>query len=255
MPIPWPAEILPEVAALGLATALAGSLIGAFMGARLGADEVSQVPGLRWAGLGGAAAATAMIAFGLYTPAVATGVTGKVTLTEVNSGPQRTAIVNVRLMPADAAKDATWLLASSWQGGGLVVNRLQEVRPGVYRSTEAMPIHGDWKSMVRLHTGNQLSGLPIYAPADNAIPAPLVPAPRAFVRPFISDHILLQREAKTNDPLWAWGAYGIIGFCTFVLLGMLSYGLHRVRVTAGSAASESPSQSRPSTAFAAPPAV
>ena len=26
MPIPWPAEILPEVAALGLATALAGSL-------------------------------------------------------------------------------------------------------------------------------------------------------------------------------------------------------------------------------------
>ena len=29
MPIPWPTEILPQVAALGLAAALAGSLIGA----------------------------------------------------------------------------------------------------------------------------------------------------------------------------------------------------------------------------------
>ena len=86
MPIPWPAEILPQVAALGLATALAASLIGAFMGARLGADEIPQVPGLRWAGLGGAAAVTAMIAFGLYTPAVATGVSGKVTLSDVSSG-------------------------------------------------------------------------------------------------------------------------------------------------------------------------
>jgi hypothetical protein len=251
MPIPWPAEILPQVATLGLATALAASLIGAFMGARLAADEIPQPPGLRWAGLGGAAAVTAIIAFGLYTPAVATGVTGKVTLTEVKGEPERTAIVNVRLMPADAAKDATWLLASAWQGGGLVVSHMKEVRPGVYRSTEALPIHGSWKSTIRLHTGNQLNGLPIYAPKDDAIPAPLVPAPRAFVRPFVSDHILLQREAKTNDPMWTWGAYGIIGFCTFGLLAMLSWGLHRVRVTAGSVEpSGSPSQSRSSTAFA-----
>ena len=64
MPLPWPAEILPQVAMLGLAAALAGSLIGAWMGARLGADDIPQVSGLRWAGLAGAVAMTAMVASG-----------------------------------------------------------------------------------------------------------------------------------------------------------------------------------------------
>jgi len=257
MAIPWPAEILPQVAALGLATALAASLIGAFMGARLGADDgVPQAPGLRWAGLGGAAAVTAMIAFGLYTPTTPTQITAKVTLRDVVSGPERTAIVTAKLQPPDAGDGATWLLASGWQGGGLVVDRMKEIRSGVYQSTKAIPVHGDWKAQVRLHHGNQLSGLPIYAPEDDAIPAPLVPAPRAFVRPFVSDHTLLQREAKTNDAAVTYGAYGIVGLCTFLLLAMLSWGLHRVRVTAGSSGMyESTSQARPSAAFARPPAA
>ena len=83
-----------------------------------------------------------------------------------------------------------------------------------------------------MHSGNSLMGLPIYAPADDAIPAPAVPAPRAFVRPFVSDHALLQREARTNDAAITTGAYGIIGFCTLLLLAMLAWGLHRIRVTA-----------------------
>ena len=54
------------------------------------------------------------------------------------------------------------------------------------------------------------------------------------MRPFFSDHELLQREAKTNDEAITLGAYGIVALCTFILLAMLAWGLHRIRVTAPS---------------------
>lgn len=232
MPIPWPAEILPEVVALGLAMALAASLIGAWMGARLNADRMPDLRWLRSAGLAGAVAVTAMIAYGLVTPNDPTGVSASVTLRDVVSGPQRTAIVTAKLKPANAAENATWLTASAWQGGSIVVDRMRRIGSGVYESTKAIPVHGDYKTLVRLHSGNTLSGVPIYAPADDAIPVPAIAAPPAFERAFVSDHTLLQREAKTTDPAVTYGAYAVIGLCTFVLLAMLSWGLHRVRLTA-----------------------
>jgi hypothetical protein len=253
MPLPWPAEILSEVAVIGLAAALAGSLIGAYIGARLGADDIPQVSGLRWAGLAGAVAMTALVAFALHAPSEPTGAVAKVTLHDVVKGPERTAIVTARMIPADAADGATWLTATSWQGGGLTTNRLKEIGPGVYRSTEPIPIHGDYKALIRMHTGNSIMGLPIYAPADAAIPAPEVPAPPEFVRPFISDHVLLQREAKTNDPAVTAGAYGIIGFCTFLLLVSLAWGLHRIRVTASPGGYRSASETSRPSALATPP--
>ena len=84
-----------------------------------------------------------------------------------------------------------------------------------------------------MHNGNSLSGLPIYAPADAAIPvAGRARAALVRVRPFVSDHQLMQREAKTNDAGVTYGAYGVIGFFTLLLLAMLAWGLHRIRVTA-----------------------
>ncbi|MEA2217564.1 MAG: hypothetical protein QOJ35_190 [Solirubrobacteraceae bacterium] len=254
MPLPWPSEILPQIAMLGLAAALAGSLVGAYIGSRLGADELPQPGGLRWAGLAGAVAMTGLIAFALQTPSQI-GPIAKVTLHNVVTGPKRTAIVTARLIPPDAANGATWLTATSWQGGSLVVNRMREIRPGTYRSTEPIPLYGKYKALIRLHRGDSLTGLPIYAPADAAIPAPAVPAPRAFIRPFVSDHKLLQREAKSRDPAITVGAYAIIGFCTLVLLAMLAWGLHRVRVTAGPGGYRSASETRSQSLLATPPAA
>jgi len=119
---------------------------------------------------------------------------------------------------------ATWLTATAWQGGGLVVNRLKEIRPGVYQSTVPLPLYGTWKTLIRLQNGNALNGLPIYAPADDAIPVPGVAAPRSFERPFVSDHQLLQREAKVREPAVAYGAYAVIVFFTVLLLAMLARG-------------------------------
>ena len=67
---------------------------------------------------------------------------------------------------------------------------------GVYRTTKPIPVHGEWKALLRLHRGNSLQGVPIYLPRDPAIPAAEVPAERTFVRTFVPDKRLLQREAK-----------------------------------------------------------
>jgi hypothetical protein len=253
MPIPWPAEILPETIAYGLATALAASLIGAWMGARLGADEIPNARGLREAGLLGAVAIAAFVFIGLQTPNQS-GVSASVTLKDVDGGAQRTALVTAKLDPPNAADDATWLTATSWQGGGLVVDRLKKVADGVYASNEPVPLYGEWKTLIRMHNGNSLSGLPLYAPADAAIPVPAVDAPRSMTREFVSDHKLLQREAKTNDPNVTYGAYAVIGFFTLLLLTMLAWGLHRVRMTASSGTDATAAEPRRTQVLATPPA-
>ncbi len=231
MPIPWPAGLLPEAVLMSVPMAIAACLIGAWLGARLGSEEVRQAPGLRGAAVGGALAVAALLALGLYAPADK-GVSATVALSQVDGGAQRTANATVTLSPRDAAKDAKWLTATAWQGGGLVVNRLREVGPGVYETTQPVPVHGDWKTMIRLHTGTSITGLPIYAPADAAIPAAAVPAPQSFSRAFLSDRELLQREAKTADPAVVIGAYFAVLALTLLLLGGAAWAVHRVAVTA-----------------------
>src|SRR4051794_8984024 len=77
--------------------------------------------------------------------------------------------------------------APGWRGDGLGVARLKRVGPGTYRPTEPIPVHGDWKALVRLHRGKSLTAIPIYLPRDTAIPAKEVPAPPRFERTFIAD--------------------------------------------------------------------
>jgi hypothetical protein len=227
MPIPWPAELFPEGVVLGLAAAVAGGLIGAWLGARLGGERSTRAPSLRVAAVLAAAGLAAVVAFSLYTPADS-GVTGRVTLEETEGGPDRTVAATVELSPPDAAADAEWLTATAWQGGGLVVDRLERIAPGVYRTTEPLPIHGTWKSMIRLHDGSSLTAIPVYLPADPAIPAEEVSAPPRFEREFISDHELLQREAQPAAGGVSLVAYGTVLAVTLALLGLLAWGVHRL---------------------------
>jgi len=231
MPIPWPGELLPEAAILGFAMAVCGALIGAWIGTRLAADELPSGGPLRIAAAIGAVAVTAMVGFALYTPAE-TGVSGQVSLSEVQGGPERSAIATVRLQPTDAADDAEWLTATAWQGGDLVVDRLDRVGPGTYRTPEPIPIHGSWKTVIRLHDGNSLIGLPVYLPEDEAIPAPAVPARPSFTREFVSDDEILQREAKSSGSGLKLAAYGVVLAITLVLLALLAWGLQRLAATA-----------------------
>ena len=230
MPLPWPSELLPEAALLGFLMAVSASLVGVWVGARL---DVEPRPGrsrsrsLRTAAVVGACGIAALVGFSLYKPSD-TGVRGAVALTEVRGGADRTVQARVELTPRDAADDAEWLTATAWQGDGLVVDRLRRVREGVYETTRPIPVHGNWKAMLRLHVGNSLTALPIYLPEDRAIPAREVPAKASFTRAFISDHKALQREAKSSSTLLTVAAYLVVLAIALALLALLAWGLHRL---------------------------
>ncbi|HEX2161936.1 MAG TPA: hypothetical protein VHF88_08975 [Thermoleophilaceae bacterium] len=233
MPLPWTAALFPEGALLGFATAVCAALIGAWVGAHLASETIPRTPSLRAAGAIAAAGVGAMVLWALYTPP-GPPTTVAVTTRDIDRGAERTIAATVRFDPPNAAEDAEWLTATAWQGDGLVVDRLERVREGVYRTTEPIPVHGNWKSMIRLQRGNAIDAAPIFLPDDPAIPAPEVPAPAQFTREFVPDSEVLQREQKTDvaGTLTAI-AYSVVAAIALSLLALLAWGLHRLALTSG----------------------
>ena len=230
MPLPWPGSALPEVALLGLAAAIAGATLGAWIGTHLSPEPLERSPLLRRAAVCSAAVVAALVAYGLYTP-TQQGVSAQVTLHDVpGSGAGREVEATVRMDPSDAAANAKWFDVTAWQGGGLVVDPLKRIGPGLYRTTEPIPVYGDWKAMVRLHEGDSLTALPIYLPRDAAIPVGEVPAPAHFTRSFGDEHQLLQREQKGGSPVLVAIAYSTVAAITLSLLALLAWALHRLAV-------------------------
>lgn len=214
MPLPWPAALAPEGVIVGLATALAASCVGAWLGARLAMDST---PSLRPAAVLGAAAIFALTGYGLLSSG-SQGLRGVVTI-----APDGSAEVRVD------ARDVNWLTATSWQGGGLVVDRLREVSPGVYRTNEPLRLEGDWKTMIRLHAGDAVTALPVYLPADPAVPVEGIAAAPVIERPFGPEQQLLQRERKADVAGWLWAvAYGCVLALALGFLALLAWGVHRV---------------------------
>jgi hypothetical protein len=229
MPLPWNAAAFPEAAIVGFAAAIAGGTIGAWIGTHLSPIPLPRSPQLRRAAVCSAAVLAALVAYGLYTP-TQEGVSAQVALRDVGGTAGREVEATVRMNPPDAAADAEWFDVTAWQGGGLVVAPLERTAPGVYRSTEPIPVHGDWKAMIRLHDGNSLTALPIYLPRDEAIPVGETPAPPRFTRSFGDEHKLLQREAKAGSPIVTTLAYSAVAGIALSLLILLAWALHRLAV-------------------------
>ncbi len=232
MPLPWPAELLPEAAILGFVTAVAGALLGAWIGARLTAERIAPRRSLRVAALASAAVVAAVVGFGLQKPANA-GVSALVTLEDVEPAPERSVMATVTVDPAEAVDGAEWLTITAWQGDGLVVDRLEPIGRGAFRTTQPIPVHGNWKALIRLHHGNSLTAAPVFLPEDRAIPAPEVPADPRFAREFVNDHTVLQREQKAGAAGWLTvAAYGVVLAIALGLLALLAWGLHRLALAA-----------------------
>lgn len=227
MPLPWPDAAFPEAAIVGFAAAIAGSTIGAWIGTHLSPVPLERSPQLRRAALCSAAVLAALVAYGLYTPAQE-GTSAQVALHDVGGTGGREVEATVRLDPPDAAADAEWFDVTAWQGGGLVVAPLERTGPGTYRTTEPVPVHGNWKAMIRLHDDNSLTALPIYLPRDEAIPVGEVPAPAHFTRAFGDEHQLLQRESKGGPPFLVALAYSAVAGIALSLLVFLAWALHRL---------------------------
>ena len=227
MPLPWPAALFPEAAIVGFLAAMAGAMLGAWAGTRLSVDRGVRRPQLRRAAMVAAATLAALVGFGLYAPADH-GVSARVSLRDLPGGRGRQVAATIALDPPNAAADAAWFDVTSWQGGGLVVDPLRQVGPGLYRTTKPIPVYGNWKTMIRLHSGHSLTALPIYLPRDAAIPVGEVPAPSSFDRAFGNEHRLLQREQKGGSPLLVAVAYSTVAAIALGLLVLLAWALHRL---------------------------
>jgi hypothetical protein len=227
MPLPWTSALFPEGAIVGFAAALAGATIGAWIGAHATVEPGVPRPSLRSAAACSAAVLAALVVFGLYA-STDKGVSAEVTLTEVAGSAGREVQAAVDLSPPDAAADAEWFDVTAWQGGGLVVEPLRRVAPGRYRTTDPVPVHGDWKTMIRLEHGNSLTALPLYLPRDAAIPVGEIPAPPSFTRSFRDEHKLLQREQTGGSPVVVALAYSVVLGIALGLLALVAWGLHRL---------------------------
>ena len=230
MPLPWPSHMLPQAIAFALPVALAGGVLGAFA-----AGALRLRPDVAGTRRGWAAAGASLLVVGatlgyLLATSAPPGLRASVTLTEARPAPAREVHATVRLIPADAGEQADWLTTIGWQGGDdLRVAPLRRVGEGVYRTTEPLPVHGTWKSGVRLAKGDTMALLPVFLPPDPAIPAAGVPALPRFERPLRPDREVLQRERKQDVPAWLWGASGavVLGISLTLLL-VLGWGLARV---------------------------
>ena len=131
--------------------------------------------------------------------------------------------------PADAVDGPAWVTVTGWQGQGLHVDRLVKVREGVYRTSGPMPLHGEWKTLIRVHDGRALAGVPVYLPDDPAIGAKELPAPPRFTRDLQGERTILQRELKTDVPGWLWAACSaVVLLCTLALVLSLGWGVARI---------------------------
>jgi hypothetical protein len=200
MPIPWPSALLPEAAVTGFVAAVTGGAVGGFIGAAL--VRPRPFPPLRAERLAALAAALTLVAVVAWgVPLSSDGPrSASVALRDLPGSGGRSVAADIHINPARAAHDPEWLNVTAWQGGGSVLDPLERVGPGHYRTTKPIPVHDGWKAMVRLQRDDALVSVPLYLPLDRAIPAPEVPATGTFTREFRADHQYLQRERKEGVP-------------------------------------------------------
>jgi hypothetical protein len=221
----WGSDIAVEGTLMAITGGLAGGLLGALLATglrrRLPSPAVSRTVFAACLLALAAAVANGLVA------TVPDDVRATFTIEDATSDP-RTGNVSVQLEPADALDDPSWVQITSWQGDGLVVTNLERTGEGQYRTTEPVPLHGTWKTLLRLHDGRELAAVPIYLPADEAIDAEEVPAESGVTREVVPEKEILQRELKDDAPGWLWAASSIVVLlCTLAIVGAIAWGLAR----------------------------
>ncbi len=222
---------------LSVMAAVGGGILGAGVGRAFeGADSDAEPEGDRPAiPIAALAMAGVMVIFALAWPLPRR--VGPVDITialerpasvVVAPGEPERALVDVTLRPADAAENAIVFSVASWQGGGTVHAALDEIGPGHYRTTTALPISGTWKTMVILERGDQVMAAPVYAPADPEIDAPEIPALPVREATFVRNTTLLLREMHPG-PAWP-AALAYSGLATLIaaFVALLAFTVTRI---------------------------
>ncbi|HEY4569374.1 MAG TPA: hypothetical protein VIH10_07905 [Kribbella sp.] len=224
MPIAWPSSMLLSAIGYGVVVGVGAGVVGAWLATRyaevageereVGIEGVRPLTVRRTHQLGAVGlVAVAATVFYCVPRSADQDVSGTVSLERVATGAEPTAYVTVTLDPATAADGARWFEALAWQGGGLVYHPMMKVANGTYRSADALPMYGKWKSMIRLHQGQRdLVAAWVYAPEDLAIEKPAVQVADGEKVEFINEQQVLRREERTDVPRWMWNAgYALLG--------------------------------------------
>jgi hypothetical protein len=226
----WGTDILVE----GTLMAIAGGVAGGLLGGLLASGLRRQLPRpaiARTVLIGSLVVIAACVTNGLI--ATVPKLQATFGIEDATASP-RTANITVQLDPADALDDPAWVQITSWQGQGLVVDALEKTGEGQYRTTKPIPIHGEWKALLRLHDGRMLSAVPIYLPEDPAIPAKAIKADDGMTRKAIPEIKILQRElTKSGGGLWLMANLVVLA-CTLALIAAMSWGVARYSRLAGS---------------------
>ena len=231
----WPTSMWAEALAMAVPVAVLTGICGALFGMVLTGQRLPSRP------IGISVVVAAVLVIG---GAVANGLhivvpredTATITLTDQPSpAGQRMVRADVLLTPPTMVSDhPEWLTILSWQGRmennrGLAIDRLKKVGPGHYVSTQPVPVWGSWKTLLRVQDGYTMTAVPIYEPADDAIPAPEVPALTSSTRPFVQEITILQRERDQNAPEWLYTAGSIVVlFLTLMVIAALTWGAGRI---------------------------
>jgi hypothetical protein len=252
-PYPWPSSMWPESLAMAIPVAILVGICGAMVGMVFTGQRLPR----RAIGIG-IVAATVLVIGGAVANGlqyrVPTDAIAAISLTEVsNDNGHKMVQADVRITPPDLiSARPDWVSIMSWQGKlnnerGIVIDRLQRVGPGQYRSTRPIPVWGSWKTLLRIQDGHTMAGVPIYLPADPGINKPaegiaaLRPdAKHIFGAPhFQAEITILQRERSFAAPAWLWTtACLVVLACTLVLIGALTWGAGRINDSETSTAAE-----------------
>ncbi len=231
-PLHWTSDIVVE----GVLMAVVGGVAGGIAGALLVLGLWGRLPRpavARPLYLGGMLAVALAVANGLIITVPSGSASMSLTEAGRTEGGNRQVNAEVRLAPTDLADYPAWLTMTSWQGKGdgtgLVIDRLEKVGDGVYRTREPVPVEGNWKSLVRLHDGRELGAVPLYLPADDALNVPEVSATAQVDRPLQREILILQRERKSDVPGWLWTVANLVVLaCSLTLLVALGWGVTRL---------------------------
>jgi hypothetical protein len=240
---PWPMSMWGEGLAMAVPVAILAGACGGMVGMVLTGQRLPK----RAIGIGIVVATILVIggatANGLQYH-VPKDAVAAVKLTEVsNVNGQKMVNADVRITPPDAVSaNPEWVSMLSWQGGmanerGLIIDRLQRVGPGQYRSTQPIPVWGSWKTLLRIQDGRTMAGVPIYLAADPGINKPMegiaaerINSTEIFgARHFQPEITILQRERTPDTPVWLYLVGSLVVLvCTLIMLAGITWGAGRI---------------------------
>lgn len=269
LPQPFNAAGLPLYLAAGTLASIGGGLLATWQVRRLvlvaeGSPTPVLLPemtaGRRWYGLTGLLTFVVLMAC-FAPPAAGTPADATVRWTDTSTGAAECpasaerclATLTLRLADRRVAKDAAWFYALAWQGDdgsadvprdpvadvpGIVRSRLLPTGvPGEYRSEVPLPVYGQWKTMIRLHTlPRTMMTWVLYMPEDSAITSPRGRLIHAADGDTITSHFepeMLQRERKDDVPAWLFNAGNAVVLLLWVAV-LLGYGWCYNRAALGS---------------------